>query len=183
VSNESNVAKTILLKVDLKENDILKYDPIILFTPYKDWMAGVSKYQADFYYDSARAFYTISNNSPTDTSFFHKYVNLVQRDYCYKVTGYEKNNESVFSESNIACIETKPRLYAPNVFTINNDGLNDLIGLHMGSYNPWKGIINRFNLYFVIPILVCSSQRFTHAVTSGNIASAIAFNACDTPLP
>jgi len=25
---------------------------------------------------------------------------------------------------------------------LNNDGLNDLIGLHMGSYNPWKGINN-----------------------------------------
>jgi gliding motility-associated-like protein len=108
-------------------------------------MAGVSKYQADFYYDSARAFYTISNNSPTDTSFFHKYVNLVQRDYCYKVTGYEKNNESVFSESNIACIETKPRLYAPNVFTINNDGLNEQFVLggvfldeyHLVIYDRW----------------------------------------------
>jgi len=145
LSNESNVAKTILLKVDLKENDILKYDPIIVFTPYKDWMAGVSKYQADFYYDSARAFYTISNNLPTDTSFFHQYVNLIQRDYCYKVTGYEKNNESVFSESNIACIETKPRLYAPNVFTINNDGLNENFVLggvfldeyHLVIYDRW----------------------------------------------
>jgi gliding motility-associated-like protein len=145
LSNESNMAKTILLKVDLKENDILKYDPIIVFTPYKDWMLGVSKYQADFYYDSARAFYTISNNLPTDTSFFHQYVNLVQRDYCYKVTAYEKNNEGVFSESNIACIETKPRLYAPNVFTINNDGLNEKFVLggvfldqyHLVIFNRW----------------------------------------------
>lgn len=145
LSNESNVAKSILLKVDLKENDILKYDPIIVFTPYKDWTEGVSKYQADFYYDSARAFYTISNNLPTDTSFFHQYVNLVQRDYCYKVTAYEKNNEGVFSESNIACIETKPRLYAPNVFTINDDGLNEKFVLggvfldqyHLVIFNRW----------------------------------------------
>jgi gliding motility-associated-like protein len=145
LSSVSNMAKTILLKVDLKENDILKYDPIIVFTPYKDWVDGVSKYQADFYYDSARSFYTISNNAPTDTSFFHKYVNLIQRDYCYKVTGIEKNNENIISESNIACIETKPRLFAPNVFTINGDGLNDKFELggvfldeyHLVIYNRW----------------------------------------------
>lgn len=126
LSMESNMAKTILLKVDLQENDLLKYDPIINFTPYQQWSAGVSKYQADFYYDSASAFTTITDLAPSDTLFFHKYVDLKQIDYCYKVTAYSNESEKIFSESNIACIETKPRLYAPNVFTLNGDQLNDV---------------------------------------------------------
>jgi PKD repeat protein len=44
LSEASNVSKTILLKVDLKENDLLKYDPIIHFTRYRDWSAGVKNY-------------------------------------------------------------------------------------------------------------------------------------------
>ncbi|MES2689873.1 MAG: PKD domain-containing protein [Bacteroidota bacterium] len=137
LSPSSNMAKTILLKVNLKENDLLKYDPVITFTRYNYWETGVNKYEADFYYDSARAFSPVTTLTPDDTSFFHKYVNLQQRDYCYKVTAHENGSE-VTSESNIACIDTKPRLYAPNVFTINNDGLNDkfeLGGVFLDTYN------------------------------------------------
>lgn len=146
LSPSSNMAKTILLKVNLKENDLLKYDPIINFTSYNQWETGVNKYEADFYYDSAKAFSPVTTLSPNDTVFFHKYVNLQQRDYCYKVTAHQNGSE-VFSESNIACIDTKPRLYAPNAFTINGDGLNDkfeLGGVFLDTYNI--RIFNRWGM-------------------------------------
>jgi gliding motility-associated-like protein len=149
LSPASNMAKTILLKVGLQENDILKYDPIITFTKYGDWDNGIDKYKADFYYDSARAFENISMLTEQDSTFFHKYVNLEQIDYCYKVTAIERQGNNQESESNIACIETKPRLYAPNVFTINGDGLNDKFKLggvflesyHLLVYDRWGKVV------------------------------------------
>ncbi len=153
ISTSSNLAKTILLKVDLKENDILIYDPIITFTKYQNWDSGLSKYQSSFYYDSTNSFNKISDNLPTDTVFFHKYVNLVQRDYCYKVTGFKKGNDGVYSESNVACIETKPRLYAPNAFTLNGDGINEKFVLggvfldeyHLLIYDRWGKLVFESN--------------------------------------
>lgn len=144
LSPSSNVAKTILLKVDLKENDLLKHDPIIHFTRYANWNSGINRYEADFYYDSAKAFSPVTTLPASDTVFFHKYVNLQQRDYCYKVTAYQDGTQ-VSSESNIACIDTKPRLYAPSAFTINGDGLNDKFELdgvfldtyHIQIFNRW----------------------------------------------
>ncbi|TAE90443.1 MAG: PKD domain-containing protein, partial [Bacteroidetes bacterium] len=156
LSPTSNMAKTILLKVGLQENDILKYDPIIHFTKYSQWENGVDKYKADFYYDSAKAFNHVTFLNETDTQFFHKYVNLEQIDYCYKVTAFERDGNLQTSESNIACIETKPRLYAPNVFTINDDGLNDkfvlggvfLESYHIIIYDRWgKAVFESFDIH------------------------------------
>jgi gliding motility-associated-like protein len=149
LSPASNQSKTILLKVNLKENDLLKHDPVIDFTSYQHWNSGVKKYEADFYYDSAGAFSHVTTLEPTDTQFFHKYVNLQQRDYCYKVTAHENEEDGTTSESNIACIDTKPRLYAPSAFTINGDGLNDKFELggvfldsyHLKIYTRWGELV------------------------------------------
>jgi gliding motility-associated-like protein len=50
-------------------------------------------------------------------------------DYCYKVIAYANDTTHLYSESNIDCISTKPRLFAPNVFTVNQDGLNETFRL------------------------------------------------------
>lgn len=149
VSSPSNEAKTILLKVDLKQNDILKYDPIISFSNYKHWDDGIKNYQAYFYYDSAKAFDVISSLTITDNTFFHKYIQLEQIDYCYKVEAFNAMNDKVTSESNIACVETKPRLYAPSAFSINGDGVNDKFKLggvfletyHITIYDRWGKLV------------------------------------------
>lgn len=142
----SNEAKTILLKVDLEENDILKYDPMLTWNPYSDWYSGVAYYKLEFMYDSLGDWDEIARRGMwASLTATHKYVNLEQRDYCYRVTAYQKDSNDIFSESNEACISTKPRLYAPNVFTINGDKINDTYCLggvfidqyELRIYNRW----------------------------------------------
>jgi gliding motility-associated-like protein len=134
----SNIAKTILLKADLEENDIFKHDPIITWSNYEGWSTGVESYKGEFYYDSLENFATVVTRDSATRTFFHKYVNLVQRDYCYRVTAYQFDSNFIWSESNVACIPTAPRLFVPNVFTINGDNLNDkfvLGGVFLDTYN------------------------------------------------
>jgi gliding motility-associated-like protein len=78
---------------------------------------------------------------------------LVQVDYCYKVTAIEDTLDGTYSESNIACIDTKPRLYAPSAFTVNGDNLNEkfeLGGVFLDTYslkifNRWGELIFESN--------------------------------------
>lgn len=149
LSATSNIAKTILLKVELKQNDIFTYDPIIWFSKYQGWQYGVSSYKADFFDEAVNAYQTVTTLAENDTTFFHQYVNLNQRDYCYKVAASENSGNNQVSESNEACIETKPRLFAPNVFTINGDGINDRFRLggvfvdtyHIAIYDRWGKLV------------------------------------------
>lgn len=125
-SEPSNVAKTILLNVRMVGNDILTHDPKLTWNAYEKWPTRVHHYDVTFYYDSLDAFSIIARNSAVQLEQTHKYVNLSQADYCYIITAYSAADTSITSESNIACVSTQPRLYAPNVFTRNNDGINDL---------------------------------------------------------
>lgn len=139
----SKEAKTILLQVDLQKNEFEKYDPVIFYTRYREWEQGVRKYKIEFYYDSSRVFSSVAEL--TDSAYFHKYVNTEQRQYCYQVTAYELNGNEATSTSNTACIETKPRLYIPSAFTVNQDGVNErfmvrgifINAFHMTIFDRW----------------------------------------------
>jgi gliding motility-associated-like protein len=145
LSMESNPARTILLKVRLEPNDLLKYDPFVSFNNYSYWVNGVSKNRVDFRYDNTGMFSGIADLSPSDTTYLHKYNNLLQRDYCYRITAFENGGNLATSQSNIACIETKPIMYAPTAFTINNDNLNErfiikgvfIETFHLVIYDRW----------------------------------------------
>lgn len=125
-SEPSNIARTILLNVRMVGNDVLSHDPKLDWNAYSQWSAGVNHYTVSFHNDSLEAFSVIARNSENELTQTHRYVNLIQADYCYIVTAFDRGDTSIISESNIACVSTSPRMYAPNVFTINKDGLNDL---------------------------------------------------------
>jgi gliding motility-associated-like protein len=125
LSNPSNLAKTILLNVHMVSNDILKHDPELTWNAYSDWSSGVDHYIADFYNDEQQMFQVVAINDASTLHAKHKYINLVQADYCYKITAYQSGDTTIFSESNTNCVSTEPRLFAPNVLTVNGDQLND----------------------------------------------------------
>ncbi len=146
LSPVSNIARTILLKADLKENDRIKYDPFLQWTKYENWTTGVDYYAIQFRYDSLSTFQNIGmRNGTEELNWSHKYVSDQQFEYCYKIIGYQKDSNHIFSESNIVCLPTAPRLFAPNVFTINHDNLNEKFDLggvfidvfHLDIYNRY----------------------------------------------
>jgi gliding motility-associated-like protein len=138
ISLISNQAKTILLNVDLIRNDRGAYDPILNYNKYTNWQNGVKNYELLFYYDSLGAYNKIATQSSTDTTFIHQYLTLGQRNYCYSVIANEQDGNLSISQSNITCVGTEPRVYVPNVFTINGDAINDKLvvgGLFIESFN------------------------------------------------
>ncbi len=138
MSSPSNIANTILLNVRMIGNDILKHDPTLTWNPYYQWETGVDHYNVEFKDEATQSFELICRNNNDQFVAKHKYINLIQSEYCYLVTAFKTGDTSIFSESNIACVSTAPRLYAPNVFTINNDNLNDVFyvrGVFIAQFN------------------------------------------------
>jgi gliding motility-associated-like protein len=138
ISLISNEAKTILLTVDLIKNDRGMYDPILHHTKYINWQNGVKNYELLFFYDSLGAYSKIATQSSTDTVYIHQYLTLGQRNYCYAVIASEQDGNLSSSQSNITCVGTEPRVYVPNVFTLNGDAINDKLvvgGLFIESFN------------------------------------------------
>jgi gliding motility-associated-like protein len=148
-SAPSNIAQTVVLRIKMVGNDILKHDPKLTWNKYLQWDAGVDHYIADFYNDGAQEFQVIAYNKADNLETQHRYINLIQDEYCYKITAFQNGDTSIFSESNTRCISTEPRLYAPNVFTVNADNLNDLFfvrGIFIDAfslkiYNRWGELV------------------------------------------
>lgn len=138
LSAPSNIARTILLRVRMVGNDILKHDPKLSWNEYTYWDPGVDHYIADFYNEEEQTFEVVSYNKANNLEAQHKYINLIQDDYCYKVTAFKNGDTGIVSESNIGCVSTEPTLFAPNVFTVNGDNLNDLFfvrGVFIETFN------------------------------------------------
>lgn len=149
LSLASNEAKTILLKLDLVKNSQLSFDPFLTFNPYLKWTNGVSGYDVYFYVDSLKSSTKISTLNSTDTFYTHQFNYTEQRTYCYQVLGFENGGNQAISESNKACVETKPKMFAPSAFTINDDGINErfiirgvfIDTFHLLIYDRWGRMV------------------------------------------
>ncbi|MCF8427717.1 MAG: PKD domain-containing protein [Bacteroidia bacterium] len=122
----SNMAKTILLNLDVEKNDKLLENPVLSWNPYQEWASGIERYELYFKNDSLGINELIATKYSGDTlASKHEYLSYDQDDYCYQVVAYQKDSNWIMSWSNIACMNTAPRMYAPNAFTCNQDKLND----------------------------------------------------------
>lgn len=134
----SNKAKTMVLQTSLQANDILLYDPLINWSPYQEWHSGVEYYSLMFKNDETGAYEEIARKQSGDSlRHYHKNIAAVQRFYCYKALAFQQDSLDIYSESNEVCVSTAPRLYAPNIFTINGDNLNEqfvLGGIFLDTY-------------------------------------------------
>jgi gliding motility-associated-like protein len=145
LSAYSEPSRTILLKADLAHNDALLYNPIINWNPYERWSLGVNQYNILHGNHQNQLQQILYKSAPTVIQFEHRIPFAEERDYCYKIIAYPIDSSNLFSESNTACVSTAPRLFAPNAFTVNNDGLNETFKLggiflesfHIEIYNRW----------------------------------------------
>ena len=122
----SNLASNIVLSLEKVNNDIL-----LKWNRYKYWNGEVSSYQ--LLANTGGGYTRISDVNPSDSSVLVDY-----RDLMYEITGYElcfeiRANEvlnpygiSGSSISQEACTEPLEIITVPDVFTPNNDLVNDL---------------------------------------------------------
>ena len=67
----------------------------------------------------------------------------------YRVTGYQRGNNTIHSTSNYAEVIPPLSIYIPSAFTPNGDGINDMFGIkgegiqdyHILIYNRWGTVI------------------------------------------
>lgn len=145
----SNKAKSIVLKINITRDDMVLYKPTMKWNKYEEWNSGVEKYKVDFYVDSNHTYSQIGITQADVTELTHDYLNLNMDDYCYRITAYQKDSNQIVSESNIGCVNTEPRLFAPNAFTVTHDNLNekfDVKGVFVKEYkleiyNRWGQLL------------------------------------------
>ena len=69
--------------------------------------------------------------------------------YSYRILAIENSSDSIFTYSNIATIEVYNRVFVPNTFSPNNDGVNDVFRVHtrfieqikIKIYDRWNNLV------------------------------------------
>jgi gliding motility-associated-like protein len=122
LSSLSNIGKTILLKAD----DTLSIDhPGLVWTHYHEWPLGVDYYVVQLRNKTTGEWNTVGTVGAVDTQFVDQVTNINVPEYCYRVVGYQRHNNSIVSVSNQVCMQTQMKVYVPNAFTPTNDGRNE----------------------------------------------------------
>jgi gliding motility-associated-like protein len=141
-SEYSEFTRPILLKAKLTDD----FKPFLTWTPYKKWDEGVAYYEIEQLIN--QEFIKINQTlTGIDTNFIHE--DVIQNcfsPYVYRVIGVKNIiDDYSFSYSNEVKLNVKPRLYIPNAFSPNGDGLNDIFlvkgifikTMNMRIYNRW----------------------------------------------
>lgn len=129
-----NVATNIVAKATRADNQIR-----IAWSPYREWTDGVDFYRIELKKALAipPVYILVADVPGTDTTYFHAEKPFIQENNCYKITAFKKYANQVQSVSNEACVGMGAIINIPNVFTPNNDMINDeftLLGTFILSY-------------------------------------------------
>ena len=112
----------------------------LVWTPYKDWVGGVSSYEIRRE-DPGNGFKLIG--TANDTSYEDlQAINLYGE--CYRVMA-SSTDTGIKSFSNVFCFGNSPQIFIPNIFTPNGDTLNDMFAPVCMGIKQWDmTIINRW---------------------------------------
>jgi gliding motility-associated-like protein len=139
----SNIARPILLTGQNVNNQYF----LINWSPYENWDNGVYRYDIELQ-DNEGFFHNISNL--TDTAYHDgDHFSLAQLGQCYRIKATEQDGNQQISYSNTLCIPYLPQIWVPNVFTPDNNTVNDsfkisTIGIKnykLTVYNTWGEVV------------------------------------------
>lgn len=122
----SNIASNIVLSLE-RNNDDIK----LIWNPYKDWFGSVGSYKLFANTDGVLSERSVI--TPSDTALNISYSSLMYevtgREVCFMIKAVESSNpygDPGESQSQIVCTPVTEVITVPNVFTPDNNGLNDL---------------------------------------------------------
>ena len=128
----SNVGRTILLDAEIDNQS-----PTLYYNPYEEWPFGIESYDVEVLNESTGLWELVETINGELEVYRDVTTNFDQIFYCYRIFANEAGG-TCRSLSNTDCVPVGPRLYAPNAFTPNADGLNDNFvpaGIYIADYN------------------------------------------------
>jgi gliding motility-associated-like protein len=124
LSEVSNLGKSILLK-----RGPAGAQHLLSWSAYEAWGQGVDYYELEVYNDFSQS-WELVDVVPADTlSYDVSAIYLDQPEYCFRVRAHESGGHQAVSLSNQVCLPVEPEIFAPNAFTPNSDGYNDVFYL------------------------------------------------------
>jgi gliding motility-associated-like protein len=140
------IGKTILLKASIFMDG---YEvPRLDWTKYEKWPSNVEYYEIQVF-DELNDWKRVDIVGPNVNTYKDYKTTLYQSTYCYRIIAKEVGGHFATSISNESCVTFLPKLWAPNAFTPNNDGKNDIFLLRgpniesfeMTIFDRWGKII------------------------------------------
>ncbi len=122
----SNIASNIVLTLDSSGDELL-----LRWNKYESWSGNVSSYR--LFIDTGQGFAERETIGSSDTSVTVRYSEIMYDvtgdKLCFFINAYETANPygiNGISKSSVACTFSVENITVPNVFTPNNDLINDL---------------------------------------------------------
>ena len=136
----SNIGKSILLTAE-QTNGITT----LRWTPYEEWRFGVREYTIEIFNDTLNRWQVRDRVQGTRLEYEDRGTSLNQAEYCYRVWAVENGGNEALSLSNQVCVRSEASLFAPNAFTPNGDGINDIFfidgyhveQIHLQIFSRW----------------------------------------------